>query len=267
MSASDALARAVTSRGDWRTSRPASIVKLYADGRVDVDTGAGVVPAAVLGPYVPRTGAVVELLRRDDSSYLVLGEVRQYNPTTVEVAGAFRAVYAITPAPMVATTITVNASGTKSWREATGWSQDPPYQATYTSANLGYWRGLYFYGSSLAGYRGRRCTSLSIHLHRHNGAGAGGVGAGGPVAQWIGPHVNWDASGAPYFPAGSINVGSLSDGAPIGDFVLPTEWGQGLLDGTYAGLGHLRLTIGRDYSRCKSLGEDGATGRLQIGVA
>ena len=249
----------------------AQVVDVAADGTVTIDSGAGPIPATiVLGSYTPIIGDTVQVMKRDPSSWLVLGSIRTANATTQLFSRSWGVPWSVMPDPVAvgagSGTLTINPIGTGSWRSADGWSAVAPYQGAW-NAQLGLLRGCYFYGSQVAGIAGRTCTSLTIRLHRSHGPGAGGVGSGGAVRQWIAPHGNpTQPSGPPTFTAGAINVGSLTapDDLQVGTFVLPVRWGQALIDGSSRGLGHLSASAG-DYQRCRTLAEDPASGQLAIG--
>lgn len=250
------------------TIRGGVVTNIDADGSVTVDLGAGPIPGAlVLGWYTPVAGDVVQVLRRDPSSWLVLGPARTTNATTQSIVRSFGVPWNVWAAPSgggTAGTLTVAATSTGSYRSADGWSQTAPYQGAY-SVSRGLYTGCYFYGSPFASLTGRTGTSLTIRLHRHIGAGTGGVGAGGPVTQYLALHGHTSQpGGAPTLVTGTVAAGTLSDASPTTTFTLPTSWAQALIDGTAKGVAHYSGSAG-DYSRCQSVAEDSLTGQLALG--
>ncbi|MBP8882361.1 MAG: hypothetical protein KBG77_14805 [Dermatophilaceae bacterium] len=268
------LPRAMTPPDSPSVVRPATVVGINADGTVVVEFGSGLKSGAcpVLAGYTPVYGDSVQVLKRDTSSWLVLGSVRSSNATTQNLVIGCRTPRNIMPSVSgVPNPLTINAVGTGAWRDADGWSRSEPYQGAF-STGRGYYRGCYFYGASpAAAIAGRTVTSVSIRLHRSTAIGAAGVGSSAAVGQYIAPHSHPTQPGDPpsfVDSAGVVLVGSLTapDDLQVGTFALPTSWGQSLVDGGIAGFGHLRLTT-TDYQRCKSIAEDAASGQLVIGWA
>lgn len=246
----------------------ATITSIDAGGTVGIDLGGGrtIDVASVLSSYTPRVGDVVQVLRRDGSTWLVLGDVRDSNQTTVDVTTSLSFPFNVAPAaPAVANPFVVDSNNIQSWRNNEGWSgaaeSNNAAQGAF-STTWGYYRGCYFYGSTaFSALKGATCTGITIRLHRD---GSGGIAGG--ERQWIAPHTHaTQPSGAPYFPVGATNVGSLAWNG-IGTFALPTIWGQRLIDGVYKGFGHLYLGTA-DYSICVGLGSDALSGRLSISWA
>ncbi len=247
----------------------ATITAVAADGTVTIDVGTGDMPGALVNAaYTPSLGDVVQVQRRDAQSWLVLCATRTANATTTTLTRSWGIPYnvlAATPAGASTGTLVVPAASTRSWRSVDGWSQPGVYQGTYGGS---LWRGCYFYGAGAFGsIAGRTAVSLAIHLHRFHGAGAGGIGPGGPVQQVLVLHGNpTQPGGAPTLIGAAFPTGSLSDATPTGDFGLPVSWGQALIDGTAAGVGHYTTsTAFGAYSRCLSTAEDPLTGRLSLG--
>lgn len=247
----------------------ARITAIAADGTVSIDLGLdrGITVALVLDTYTPVVGDVVQVLRRDATSWLVLGGRRASSPSTVDVTTSLAFPYNVVPAaPGVADPLVVSAATLRSWRDAERWSDSAPVAPEATraaqgalSTAFGYYRGCYFYGASaFSSILGRVCTSITIRLHRTSG------GSAATEPMWIAPHVHpSQPTVAPFFPVAAVNVGSLApDG--IGTFSLPLEWGQKVLDGVYKGFGHLSLSTA-DYAICHALGTDSASGQLSIG--
>ena len=240
---------------------PAFIQSIDADGTVGIDFGGArtVDRCAVLSTYTPVIGDAVEVLRRDSGSYLVLGAVRDSNPTTVTVGTSLAIPYNVIPATATAANpLVVSASSTRSWRENEGWYRNDPRQGSYSTA-WGYHRGCYFYGSSaFSALAGQTCTRLRVTLYRDNHGGISG-----PERVYVGPHVHASQpAGAPYFPKGAQNVGTLAWGAS-GTFDLPVAWGQGLIDGIYKGLGHLYMGTA-DYSIYLAVGAQPLAGQITL---
>lgn len=248
-----------------------TISQIYADGTVDVDLGSNAIATGcyVVASYTPVTGDLVELVRRDSSSWLVYGPRRTSNATTVQVGRSVGIPWNINPAaPGVSNPLVKNPVSTRSWRESDGWggaylpAVDYVGQGAYSSGSLGYYRGCYFYGAgAFTVLAGRRCTSLTIRLSR-----AGSGGASGGTTQWIAPHVHaTQPAGQPTFVGGVSGVGTLAWNT-AGVFNLPIEWGQGLIDGIYSGFGHLLLAYGNfNYSIAKGLSGDASTGQISLG--
>lgn len=240
---------------------PAVVSGIEADGTVSIDLGGGRVVdrCAVLATYTPAIGEAVEVLRRDASSYLVLGATRDTNPTTVTVGTSLLIPYNVLPAVSVAANpLTVSAASTRSWRDNEGWYRNDPRQGSYSTA-WGYHRGCYFYGSSaFSALAGQTCTRLRVKVYRDTHGGISG-----PERVYVGPHVHASQpSGAPYFPKGAQSVGTLAWGAS-GTFDLPVEWGQGLIDGIYKGLGHMYLGTA-DYSIFLAVGAQPLAGQILL---
>lgn len=267
MSVTDLRDSLVRSPDDFGVIRPATIRTVNTDGTVDVDLGDGrmVAAARVLSSYTPGSGRVVEVMARDTSSWLVLGEARTSNPTTVDAQVSMSFPFNVTPAAPsgAANPLVTSAVDVQSWRNNEGWNgaaeSNRVAQGAHSTA-WGYYRGLYFYGANtFASLDGRTCTSLSIRIAR---LGRGGNGAAEPV--WLAPHTHaTQPSGAPYFAAPAINVGSLAWNLSA-TFTLPAAWGQGLIDGRYAGIGHLYLGTA-DYALFHGLDTNPQSGQLSMG--
>lgn len=247
-------------RGTENSSR-ATISNIYTDGTVDLSYKGGTAARVpVSSAYAPRTGDVVEVIRRNMSSLLVLGPVRTSNQTTVDVDSGLSLMYNVEPAlaPVDTTPnpLVVNPTSTKSFRGG-DWERDDVYQGA-AAPQYGYWRGCYFYGTTPQQLAGRRCTRLRIRISRK---GEGGVISN--VAQYLLGHVHESQpSSSPLFTTHAHLAGHATRNQPI-DLDLPVEWGQALMDGQLKGFGHLRDTTG-DYSIAYSKAGDAATGRLTI---
>lgn len=258
----------LTSPDDVGAVLTATIASIDADGTVGVDFGGGrtVDRCAVLSVYTPVMGDSVQVLRRDASSFLVLGAVRDFNATSVSVSASLAFPYNVyaplpsTPTPSTGTLV-VPATAIRSWRDNEGWSgaseSNSAAQGAY-STRWGYYRGCYFYGSAFSSLKGATCTRLRIRLHRK---GAGGIA--GPENVYLALHAHASIpSGAPYFTTGARRVGSLAWN-DTAEFDLPVSWGQALINGTAKGIGHLYLGTA-DYAVFHGLGTDSLSGRLTL---
>ena len=244
----------------------AEITNVYSDGTVTLDLGDDrtVDSCPVLAPYVPAVGGVVQAMRRDASSFLVLGAIVTSATTTVDVSRSWGIGYKVLAQPTGSAggdttgSLTKNAIATSSWRNNEGWSKYPsdPLQGAYSST-WGYYRGLYFYGAgAFDSLRGRHCTRARIYVVRDNHGGIAG-----PERQWLAPHAHATRpSGAPVFTAGAANAGSVawSSGAYLD---LPISMGQALMDGRAKGIGHLYLGTA-DYSIGVGVGRNSLSGRI-----
>lgn len=254
----------------------ATVASISADGSVTVDLGGGqVVPALVTDTYAPVRGDSVAVTRLTPTSYWVLGRRRTTNALTQTLVSSWPTPYTVLPAVTgVANPLIVNAVETKSWRKSDGWSRDQVYQGRYSTAE-DYWYGCGFHANGVAPILGRTCTFIRLRVHRAN---SGGVISG--QAQYIAPHAHKTRpSGAPVFTAAAQRITSALDtaGNPVnGDLdrdqtkrlILPTSWGQDLLDGRIGGFGHLLLATGNgNYSIDWALADDAAQWQLEIGWA
>lgn len=256
------LAQALTRPDPDPAVVSALVVTVQSDGRVILDLGAGrQVPAAVLSWWTPAPGAVVEALRRDAASWLVLGPVRTSNPASVGFMESLAFPFNVSPGVgVVANPLVLSASSVASWRENDGWSAaGDARQGAYQSAVWGYWRGCYFYPqSSLALLAGRTCTRLRVTLVRTSN-----IGNSAATPQFIAPHVHeGQPAGSPLFLADAVNAGSLAWNG-VGTFDLPVAWGQALIDRTAKGLGHVYLGTAY-YSACKTLAAYAASGQITL---
>lgn len=259
---SASLARVLTPPDSPGSVTAATVAQVNADGTVIVDFGAGrrSGPSRCMTSYTPLPGDVVEVQRRDSSSWLVLGAVRSSNTSTQTAVLSVRTPYNVRPSVAVANPFTVSAIATVSWRDNDGWSRTMPYQGAYSPGNT-YWRGLAFYGAAaFAALAGRTCTSLTINLQRNSAEGSSAA-----TGLWVAPHVHdTQPTTPPSWADDPVLVGSLTNTAPAYAFTLPTTWGQMLIDGRAKGFGLLRLTSA-DYLRCKSFAELPASFQLKIG--
>ena len=240
----------------------ATVTAVNSDGSLGVDFGGREVnPVAALDTgWTPSVGLVVACVQLQQS-WLVLGPVRSSNAATVPVMSSLAFPFDVLPAASGAVSpLVVNVSDTGSWRPRGpgGWMQSDVYQGAY-STTWGYYRGCYFYGgTAFDALAGTTCTSLTIHLSRK---GSGGIA--GAESVYLAPHTHASQpSGAPYFPVGARkHLGPAWNGTA--DIALPVEWGQGLIDGQYAGIGHLYSGTA-DYAIFNGKAADALTGRLTI---
>ncbi len=247
----------------------ATIRQVYANGTVDVDFGGGRVGTAcvVQSSYSPTAGQQVVVERFNAGLWLVRGDVRTSNTTTVAVGRSIGIPYNITPVtPTGANPLVVSVAGTSSWRSADGWSgaylptTDTVAQGAYSTA-YGYYYGCYFYGANaFVSLAGRTCTRIRIRLNRQ-----GSGGSAGGTQQVIAPHVHpSQPADSPLFATTGVNVGALGWGS-AGVFDLPVSWGQSIIDGTYSGFGHFLLAAGNgNYSLAVGKGGNGATGQITL---
>jgi hypothetical protein len=239
---------------------------LNSDGTLGVDFGGGKisdpVPALDSG-WTPTIGMTVACARLG-TSWLVLGPTRSSNPSTVGVSASLAFPFVVLAAASGASSpVTVSASATGSWRPSGpgGWMSSDVYQGAY-STKYGFYRGCYFYGSTaFDAMAGTTCTGLTITLSRKS---SGGVSGAEDV--WLAPHGHASQpSTKPFFPVAARKYAGPAWGGTV-TITLPTEWGQGLIDGTYAGIGHLYSGTG-DYAIFNSVASDAASGRLAVSFA
>lgn len=161
----------------------AQIVRVHADGDADVDLGSGrIARCPVLDPYQPRSGRSVQVLRRGDS-WLVLGEARTSNPTTMTVTARTRIPYNVTPGTSgAANPYVVAPTASGAWRSTDGWGPggsrpiplDAPAQAR--NGTLDYYRGLWVYGAgAFAPLAGCTAGVPTLHVSRPSSGGASGA--------------------------------------------------------------------------------------------
>lgn len=256
------LATALHSPDSPASILPASITAVYSDGSVDIDLGGNrpVASAAVLTSYTPSIGDVVEVMRRDSSSWLVLGTVHASSGTTVTVSNSWLLPYNVLPAAPsggIANPFVVNAVDAASFRTwEKKWETTDIYQASNDS-DLGWWRGCYFYGvGAFADIAGTKCTAVTIRLHRD-------ATTGSPTNPWIAPHAHETRpSGSPVFTEDATKLATLNLDT-ITTYELDVTWGQGLIDGTIKGFGH-RKYLTSAYMKMVALAADSASGQLSI---
>ena len=252
----DTLALSATDAGGLPT-----ITSVHADGTVALDFGGGrIIPSAVVvSTYAPEEGAAVIALRLNETAWAVVGSVRTSSPATKTLIMTYPRPYDVLPASSAANPLQVAPSWTGSYRAADGWSRTQPFQGA-PSMTQGPWQGVYGYPpDTFTALRGKQCTQLRVRLHRD-----AAVGGSGLVPQWLALHADTgQAQGGPLWVSDAVNVGALSAASLTGTFLLPTEWGQALIDGRARGIGHLRFTTD-DYSACVPLTVDALSGRLTV---
>lgn len=248
----------------------ARIVKVYANGDADVDLGDGhIARCPVLDPYQPRSGRTVLVLHRANS-WLVVGEARTSNPTTMTVTERTRIPYNVTPGTSgVSNPLVVSATGSGAWRSTDGWGSggsrpiplDAPAQAR--SGTLDYYRGLWVYGAeAFASIAGRTPGAPTLHVSRPSSSGASG-------ATDLIVMLAADAtipSGEPYLlPA----YGTVRAPGPVwggtADITLTAAMGQALVNGPARSVALVRLESGNGaYVVLNGLSADATCGRLTI---
>ncbi len=253
----------------------AQIVAVAGDGSVTIDLGGQEAPALVDDSITPALREMVAVIPLTETTWWVLGRRRTSNPTTQPISGSWPVPYHVLAAvTAVPNPLIVSAIDTHSWRSSDGWSRDRIYQGRYFTSDP-YWNGCGFHGAGVAPIKGRTCLYIRLRVYRAN---EGGVI--GPQAQYIAPHAHTTRpDGAPVWTAAAQRITSalLTDGTPTdGDIsrdgvkrlILPTPWGQDVLDGKIGGFGHLLLASGNgNYSINYSLAEQPRQYELEIGWA
>ena len=248
----------------------AKIVRVYADGTADVDLGSGrIAHAPVLEPYQPRSGRPVQVLHTGDS-WLILGEARTSNPTTMTVTARTRIPYNVTPGTSgVSNPFVVAPTASGAWRSTDGWGSvgsrpiplDAPAQAR--SGTLDYYRGVWTYGAgAFAPLAGRTSGVPVLHVSRPSSSGASGA------TELIVVLTSDETipADAPYLRP---DLGSVRAPGPIwggtADISLTAAMGQALLDGRAKGVALLRLESGNGaYVVLNGISADPTCGRLTI---
>lgn len=253
----------------------AVITGTAADGTVTIDIGGASVPAFVDAAYTPVLHDVVRVSRRG-GTWWVEGTRRTSNTTTQTLSMSWPTPYRVLPAVIaVPNPLIITAVETRSWRSTDGWSRPQVYQGRFETST-GYWHGCVFYGPDpAAAIKGRTCTYIRWRDDRYN---AGGVI--GAQAQYVAPHAHpTRPAGAPVWTAAAQRITSaltLAGVATDGDLardetkrlILPTAWGQGIIDGTIAGFGLLLLATGNgNYSISYDLATRPLMGQIEIGWA
>jgi hypothetical protein len=249
--------------------RSAIVVVVNTDGTVNLNYLGGVVNnVPVLSTYTPTTGDVVQVMRRGPSSLLVLGAYRTSNSAGGTVASDFVILYNIDAVPSAITgggtagssgVLTVMPQSAGSYRRTDGWSRSDVRQGVYyTSTQLGYYHGGWFYGATaFSQLKGRTITRVRLYLQREQA----GNFAAEPIH--IYRHKNsTKPSGDIYFVGGQVATPKLGwPGSAIVD--LPLYVGSNLVTGYARGLGLLHNSTA-DYLVLSSIAQYANSGRLDI---
>jgi hypothetical protein len=249
--------------------RSAVIIGANTDGTVTLSyLGSVLNNVPVISTYTPTTGDVVQIMRRGASSLLVIGAYRTTNPAGGTVASDFVILYNIDAVPGAITgggttgatgVLTVMPVSAGSYRRVDGWARSDVRQgAYYTSTQLGYYHGGWFYGASaFNALRGRTITRVRFYLERQQA----GTYSAQPI--YVYGHKNaTKPSGDIYFTGkkqGSISAVWPSAGA----YDLPVSVGTNLASGNYKGVG-LLYNGTNDYMVFSSIAQYADSGRLDI---
>lgn len=250
--------------------RSAIITGINTDGTVSLNYLGGTANnVPVLSTYTPTSGDVVQIMRRGPSSLLVLGAYRTVNTAGGTVASDFVISYNVDAIAIPITgggtsgstgTLSVLAANTGSYRRTDGWSRNDVRQGVYyTSTQLGYYHGAWFYGvGAFNQLRGRTITRVRIYLQRDS---SGGNFAAEPIH--IYRHKNATRpTGDVYFLGQQVSAPKLAVSSS-GIFDLPISVGEELASGYAKGLGLLYNGTG-DYLILSSLASYANSGRLDI---
>ena len=242
----------------------AKVYRVWADGTVDLDLGGGRIfgPVNVLDTYTPRTGALVSIMTYPNGQKIVLGATRTANATTQREVVAVAFPFNVLPGTSsVANPYVVAAASSGSWRSADGWAflGGTVAQGAYSTA-YGYYKGCWFYGdTAFAALAGRTVTRAALTVARQS---AGGVA--GAQLHSVALHAHGTRPGGePTFVSPAFDTAPLAWGA-AGEYDLPVDWGQSLVNGGAKGVGLLRLASGNgNYSLCQPAGVS-SSGQLRI---
>lgn len=250
--------------------RSGVIYGVNTDGTVDLSYLGGIcLNVPVISTYTPSTGDVVQVMRRGPSSLIVIGSFRTTNTAGGTVASDFVISYNVDAVPSTITgggtagssgTLTVRPYTAGSYRRTDGWSRTDVRQGVYyTSTQLGYYHGAWFYGTNaFSQLKGRTITSVKIYMKRDQSGNYASL----PI--YLYGHKNaTKPSGDVYFIGQKL--GSAKLGWPgSGVFSLPISVGQQLASGYIKGLGLLYSGTG-NYLTLSSLATYTDSGRLDIG--
>jgi hypothetical protein len=249
--------------------RSAIIIVVNIDGTVNLNYLGGVVTnVPVISTYTPTTGDVVQVMRRGPSSLLVIGSYRTTNPAGGTVASDYTIVYNVDAVPTAITgggtagssgVLTVMPYVAGSYRRTDGWARTDIRQGVYyTSSQLGYYHGGWFYGTNaFAQLKGRSITRVRIYLSRDQA----GNYASEPI--YLYGHKNAQKPSGDIYFVGK-RIGSIRLAWPgSGVFDLPLSVGQQLQSGYLKGLGLLYNGTG-DYVVLNSIANYANSGRLDI---
>lgn len=251
-------------------ARSAIVTEVNTDGTLDLRYMGGILlNVPCISTYTPTTGDVVQVMRRGPGSLLVIGAVRTTNVAGGTVASDFVISYNIGVVPTAITGGgTAGSSGTAtfmpvsagSYRRTDGWSRSDVRQGVYyTSSQLGYYHGGWFYGSgAFNSLKGRTITRVRIYLERQGGAGNYALM---PVHLYA--HKNaTKPTGDVYYIGHQLAAPKLA--APGNLIVdLPTSFGVNLATGYAKGIGVLYNGT-TDYMVLSSIAQYANSGRLDI---
>ncbi|MFI0718929.1 hypothetical protein [Streptomyces sp. NPDC021224] len=238
---------------DWRDRRISLAGRGALMGMAGAPVTSGAVPVYVSGVLITAravaglTGVdvgVPVLIQRVGSSWWALAvagaaPVAPPPATTPPSGGGDTA-----PAPKPVTTtgsLVVAPVATSTWRDG-HWRTDigpstsaDTYQGRYSSSGYGSSSGFAFYGSKPHSLTGATCTKATVRLRRLS---SGDYGKRAPTLRLVTetarpsgfPTVNESVTGPSLGVAGQVSPSETA-------FVLPTSWGQALMDGARGGLG------------------------------
>lgn len=237
----------------------AVVKSVNSDGTVDISmAGGAALSAQVLSSYSPSPGEPVVVARVGESLLVVLGSLRAANPSSVTFSSVTALKWNVLPAlSSTANPLDIAAVSAGAWRSSDGWGgRTAPSQGAALSQD-GYFYGAFFYGSgAFNDLLDKNITGLSLTLTRTSSGGSTGT-----VPVYAALHSSITRpSGAPGFVTSPILIGRLAPGGS-GTFVLPSDWGNRLAQGTARGVGLLRLTTD-DYANFASPASDPTSGKL-----
>jgi len=255
---------------DDQAPRSGVISQVNTDGTVNLSyLGGQFNNVPVISTYTPTTGDVVQVMRRGPASLIVIGSFRTTNPAGGTVASDFVISYNVDAVPSTITgggtagstgTLTVRPTVAGSYRRTDGWSRSDVRQGVYyTSTQLGYYHGGWFYGSTaFSQLKGRTITSVKLYLRREQA----GNYASEPI--YLYGHKNATRPTGDIYFVGQ-KIGALKMPWPAtSTFNLPLSVGTNLASGYLKGLGLLYNGTG-DYVVLSSLAQYSDSGRLDIG--
>lgn len=139
--------------------------------------------------------------------------------------------------PSTTGTLTCTPVSTSTYRDGS-WRTDigsvnsaDMFQGRYAGSSFGQNSGYAFYGSKPHTLSGATCTKVTLHAKRLN---SGVYAAQAPTLRLTTQKTR--PAGAPTLNETTAGP-SLAVGASTSGFVLPTSWGQALIDGTRGGIG------------------------------
>lgn len=264
----DILAEATSQYGN-DVPRSAIIQAVNVDGTVDLSyLGGTALNVPVVSTYTPTSGDVVQVLRRGPASLIVLGAMRTANPGGGTVASDLVMLWNVDAVPGAITgggtigssgVLTVMPYTAGSYRRVDGWGTPTIRQGAYfSSVQLGYYQGAWFYGNNaFTQLKGRTVTRVRIYLSRRTGSGVFGAE---PI--YLYSHKNaTKPSGAPYYLS-RLASPRLAVGASV-VYDLPISFGEQLRSGYAKGVG-IKNNSTADYLALESTSEYANSGRLDI---